>query len=110
MDLPGKHRPIKRPAEIINNHVVDDIDAAGLRVDLDLGHVGAVGVCRLGGRERILTDKLLGMGPARQFGERDGPVGSGDVASIISSSLGSTWTYPEDRCPGWGGARPRVCI
>ena len=33
-------------------------------------------------------------------------VGSGDVASVISSSLGSAWTYAESGCPNWGGARP----
>ena len=32
-------------------------------------------------------------------------VGSGDVASVVSGSLGSAWTYAEGSCPNWGGAR-----
>ena len=52
MDLAGEQQRIERHAEIVDDDVVDDLDDAGRRIDLDFGEMGAVRIGAVGLRRR----------------------------------------------------------
>ena len=47
MHLAGKQDRIYRDAEIVNDRIADDLGLPGLRIDLDLAYMRAVGIGRL---------------------------------------------------------------
>ena len=48
MDLAGQQQRIERHAEIVDDDVVDDLDDAGRRIDLDFGQMRAVRIGAVG--------------------------------------------------------------
>jgi hypothetical protein len=92
MRLTGNQQRVHNHPEIIDHGVLDDLDNAGLGINLDLGDVNAIGKGR--GRafmnvsdiERLRQFRRQGQ-PApnhrRQFHEVDKPVGAGDDKAAI---------------------------
>ena len=86
MDLAREQQRIERHAEIVDDDVVDDLDDAGGRIDLDFGEMGAVRIGAVGlgeGRARIQLRRI----DARTFGqigEADRAVGAGDPDPAVA--------------------------
>ena len=86
MHLAGEQQRIERHAEIVDDHVVDDLDDAGRRIDLDFGQMRAVRIGAVGLREGRAGIQLRRI-DARAFGEigeADGAVGAGDPHDAVA--------------------------
>ena len=86
MDLAGEQQRIERHPEIVDDDVVDDLDDAGGRIDLDFGQMGAVRIGAVGlveGRARIQLRRI----DARTFGQigkAHRAVGAGDPDPAVA--------------------------
>ena len=85
MHLAGEQQRIERRAEVVDHHVVQDARRAGLRIDLDLGEMGAVGIGRLLRREGVLGRKRAAARrrTAGELGERDHAIGAGHAHRAV---------------------------
>src|SRR5258708_34189385 len=99
MELALGQERVQHAAEIVDHGVSEDRERAGLRIDLDLGDVTAVGKGRV---RRTIVSVLAETGlaaqrdetglesRARNLFERDGSVGApDDEAAVVELDIGS---------------------
>ena len=90
MHLAGEQQRIERGAEIVDDDVADDLGRAGVRIDLDLGDMGAVRIGRRLGAEFLRRATASPASPRMrgEIGKRDDAVGAGHrtAPSAISRS------------------------
>ena len=85
MDLAFHEQRIDHPADVVDDGVADDLQHAGVLVDLDLADLAAVGKRHRGRCERrrlaeagLHARRLLGLvGGAGHLGEGHAPIGAG---------------------------------